>query len=117
MRRHQYIPIWQVKAYLPGWSGVNSMGTVWPVGSLALSRKSLETAISEQGDQGRPLQQKAEHDEDEAVVLGMSDIGIGAGGGESMLALRSLKWRDPAVTLAVGKPPDNSWHKVCPLAG
>jgi len=56
MRRHQYIPIWQVKAYLPGWSGVNSMGTVWPVGSLALSRKSLETAISEQGEQGRPLQ-------------------------------------------------------------
>src|SRR6266567_140436 len=41
--------------------------------------------------QSRPLQQKTEHDEHETIILRMPHIGVGARGGESVLALHSVK--------------------------
>lgn len=44
-----------------------------------------------QREQRRPLQQEAEHDEDEADILRMADIGVDAGRHQPTLALRLVK--------------------------
>jgi len=42
------MPIWQANSYSPGFSGMSSIKTVSPIGSMALLLKSPKMTISEQ---------------------------------------------------------------------